>query len=130
MTKRKVRTELQLQKVRYKRQLEFCKKKIDNEMENLIKRSFNEKKTIILQKQWTKQCEIRNLKFVQELSMKEQWFKKMWMSMSKPQPRGATHRNKQENSIQERIYSRNDYKKDKNNGKKNYRSNTGHGGEH
>lgn len=50
--------------------------------------------------------------------------------MSKPQPRGATHRNKQENSIQERIYSRNDYNKDKNNGKKNYRSNTGHGGEH
>lgn len=73
-------------------------------MENLIKRSFNEKNTIILQKQWTKQCEIRDLKFVQKLLKKEQWFKKIWMSTSKPQSRGATHRNKQENSIQERTY--------------------------
>ena len=87
-------------------------------MENLIKRSFNEKNTKILQKQWTKQCEIRDLKFVQKLLKKEQWFKKIWMWTSKPQSRGATHRNKPENSIEEWTYFWNDYSKDKNNGRR------------
>ena len=96
-------------------------------MENLIKRSFKEKNTIILQTQWTKQCEIRDLKFVQKLLKKEQWFKKIWMSASKPQSRGATHRKK--------IVQRSEHifemtiTKTKITEKKNYRSNTGHGGE-
>ena len=47
-TKEKVRTELQLQKVRYERQLDSIKQ-IDKEIANLIKSSFNKKIAIILQ---------------------------------------------------------------------------------
>ena len=54
LTKVKVRAKLQLQKIRYEKQLESIKQ-IDNEMTNLIKSSFNEKFAIILQEQWTKQ---------------------------------------------------------------------------
>ena len=54
LTKENVRPELQLQKIRYERQLESIKQ-IDNEMTNLVKGSFNEKFAIILQEQWTKQ---------------------------------------------------------------------------
>ena len=54
LTKEKVRAELQIQKIRYERQLESIKQ-IDNDMTNLIKSSFNEKIAIILQEQWTKQ---------------------------------------------------------------------------
>ena len=50
LTKEKERAELQLQKIRYERQLESIKQ-IDNEMTNLIKSSFNEKFAIILQEQ-------------------------------------------------------------------------------
>ena len=48
LTKEKVRDKLQLQKIRYERQLESIKQ-IDNEMTNLIKSNFNEKVTITLQ---------------------------------------------------------------------------------
>ena len=54
LTKEKVRAELQIQKIRYERQLESIKQ-IDNDMTNLIKSSFSEKIAIILQEQWTKQ---------------------------------------------------------------------------
>ena len=64
LTKEKVRAELQLQKIRYERQLEFVKQ-IDNEMTNLIKSNFNEKIVIILQEQWTKPCQARELKSIQ-----------------------------------------------------------------
>ena len=47
-TKEKVRAELQLQKVRYERQLDSIKQ-IDKEITNLIKSSFNKKIAIILQ---------------------------------------------------------------------------------
>ena len=67
LTKEKVHAELQLQKIRYERQLESLKQ-IDNEMAKLIKSSSNEKIAIMLQEQWTKQCEARELKCKQEFS--------------------------------------------------------------
>ena len=82
MTKEKVRAELQLQKIRYERQLEYAKQ-IDNEMTNLIKSNFNEKIAMILQEQWTKQCQVGALKSIQEFSKKEQCFKENWMAVSK-----------------------------------------------
>ena len=50
LTKEKLRAELQLQNIRYERQLDFIKK-IDGEMTNLIKSNFNEKIAIIQQEQ-------------------------------------------------------------------------------
>ena len=76
-------------------------KQIDNEMTNLLKSSFNEKIVLILQKQWTKQGS------KQEFSEKEQWFKKNWMSVSKPKHAGDRDPNKQENDIQYQTYYRN-----------------------
>ena len=46
LTKEMVRDELQLQKIKYERQLESVKQ-IDKEMTNLIKSNFNEKIAII-----------------------------------------------------------------------------------
>ena len=128
MTKEKVRAELQLQKIRYERQLESVKQ-IDNEKTNLIKSNFNEKMTIIMPEQWTKQCQTGELKSIQNFSKKEQHFKENLMSTSKPQHENARGPNKQENSIQCRTYNRNDYNRDKNKRRNNYSSNTGHGGE-
>ena len=70
-------------------------------MANLIKSSsFNEKIAIILQEQWTKQCPTGQPKSKQEFSMKEQWFKENWMSVSKSKDTGERDPNKQENNIQ------------------------------
>ena len=74
-------------------------KQIDNEMTNLLKSSFNEKIVLILQKQWTKQGSLS--------PEKEQWFKKNWMSVSKPKHAGDRDPNKQENDIQYQTYYRN-----------------------
>ena len=38
---------------------------------------------MILQEQWTKQCQIGALKSIQEFSKKEQCFKENWMAVSK-----------------------------------------------
>ena len=102
LIKEKVQAELQLQKSRYERQLESVKQ-IGNEMTNLIKSNFNEKITMILQEQWTKQCQIRELKSIKKFSKKEQWFKEDWMSTSKEQHGSVRDPNKQENSRQCRI---------------------------
>ena len=102
MIKEKVQAELQLQKSRYERQLESVKQ-IGNEMTNLIKSNFNEKIAMILQEQWTKQCQIRELKSIKKFSKKEQWFKEDWMSTSKEQHGSVRDPNKQENSRQCRI---------------------------
>ena len=99
LTKEKVCAKLQLQKMRYKRQLESIKQ-TDNEMANLIKSNFNQKIAIILQEQWTKQCQTGELKSMQEFSKKEQWFKENWMSVSKPKHAGDRDPNKQENNVQ------------------------------
>ena len=71
LAKEKVRTELQLQKIRVERQLESIEQ-TDDETTNLIKSSFNEKIAIILQEQWTTQCQTGELKPKQEFSKKEQ----------------------------------------------------------
>ena len=64
-------------------------------MVNLIKSNFNEKIAIILQEQWTKQCQTGELKSVQVFSKKEQWFKENWMSISKPKQTGVRDPNRQ-----------------------------------
>ena len=64
-------------------------------MTNLIKSSFNEKITIILQEQWNKQCQTGEFKSIQEFSKKEQWFKENWILVSKPKHAGVRDPNKQ-----------------------------------
>ena len=98
-------------------------------MTNLIKSNFNEKIAIILQEQWTKQCETGELKSIQEFSKKEQWFKENWMSVSKPKHTSDRDPNKQEYGIQYQTYYQNEYNQDKNKSRNIYRSNTGHGRE-
>ena len=125
LTKEKVRTVLLLQTNRSEGQLESVKQ-VDNEMKSLIKRNFNEHIAIIPREQWTKQCQTEELKFMQEFSKKEQWFKESWTSISKPRHGVSRDPNNQENNINYRTYYRNGYSRDKNNRRNNYRSNTGH----
>ena len=61
--KEQVRAEFQLQRIRYERQLESVKQ-IDNEIKNLIKSNFNEKIIIVMQEQWTKQCQSGEFKSI------------------------------------------------------------------
>ena len=82
LRKEKVRTQLQLQKTKYKRQSESLKQ-YDNAMTNLIKSNFSDKITILQHKQWTEQCQTGVLKLIQEFSKKEKWFKENWMSVYK-----------------------------------------------
>ena len=97
-------------------------------MANLIKSNFNKKIAIILQEQWTKQCQRREVKSIQEFSKKEQWFKENCMSVSKPKLAGVRDPNKQENNTQCRTY-RNEYNRDKINRRNIDRSKTGHEGD-
>ena len=75
LTKEKVFSELQLQKIGYDRQLQSVKQ-IDNEMTNLIKSSFHMKIAIILPEKWTKQCQTRELKSKEEFAKKDNYLKK------------------------------------------------------
>ena len=125
MIKEKVRVILHLQTNRSEGQLESVKQD-DNEMTILIKRNFSEHIAIILQEQWTKQCQTEELKYIQEFSKKEQWFKENWTSISKPRHRVSRDPNNQKNNINYQKYYRNGYSRDKNNRRNNYRSNTGH----
>ena len=126
LAKEKVRTELQLQKIRVERQLESIEQ-TDDETTNLIKSSFNEEIAIILQEQWTTQCQTGELKSKQEFSKKEQWFNENWMSVRKPKHVGDRDPNKQESNIQYRTYYRNGYNRDKNKRTNIYRPDTRHG---
>ena len=112
LTKEKVRAEWQLQKIRYERQLESVKQ-IDNEMANLIKSNFNDKVVIILQEQWTKQCQTGDLKSIQVFSKKEKCFKENWMSESKQKNTGVREPDKQENNIKYQTYYWNEYNETK-----------------
>ena len=125
LTKVKVRAKLQLQKIRSERQLESVKQ-IDNALTNLIKSSFNEKIVIILQEQWTKQCQTAEHKSKQEFSKKEQWFKENWMSVCESKYSGDRDPNKQENNTRYETYYRKEYKRNKNKRTNIYRSNTTH----
>ena len=66
---------------------------------------------IILQEQWTKQCQTGELKSSQEFS-KNDGLKKT--KVSKPKHVSGRAPNKQENNIQYRTYYRNEYNQDKN----------------
>ena len=134
MTKEKVRVILHLQTNRSEGQLESVKQD-DDEMTSLIKRNFNEHMAIILQEQWTKQCQTEELKYIQEFSKKEQWFKENWTSISKPRHGVSRDPNNQKNNINYQKYYRNGYSRDSYNyrskkkqldTRNNYRSNTGH----
>ena len=71
-------------------------------MSNLIKENFNEKIAIILQEQWTKQCQTEEFKSMQELKKKEQYYKETWVSISKPKHGGGDRDpNKQKKYIQD-----------------------------
>ena len=65
-------------------------------MTNLIKSNFNENVAMILQEQWTKQCQTGERKSTEEFSKKEQWFKENWMSVRKPRHAGDRDPNRQE----------------------------------
>ena len=81
-------------------------------MTKLIKTDINEKIAIVLQEQWTKQCQTRELKSI-EFSKKEKWFTENWMSVSKSKHEGLRGPIKQENNVKYRTYWRNKYNRDK-----------------
>ena len=82
-------------------------------MANLIKSNFNDKVVIILQEQWTKQCQTGDLKSIQVFSKKEKCFKENWMSESKQKNTGVREPDKQENNIKYQTYYRNEYNETK-----------------
>ena len=82
-------------------------------MANLIKSNFNDKVVIILQEQWTKQCQTGDLKSIQVFSKKEKCFKENWMSESKQKKTGVREPDKQENNIKYQTYYRNEYNETK-----------------
>ena len=65
-------------------------------MKNLLKSNFNENIIIVMQEQWTKQCQKGKLKSIQEFAKKEQRFKENRISTSKPKNESARVPNKQE----------------------------------
>ena len=73
LAKEKVRTELKLQAIRYKRQQESIKQ-IDSDMKNIFKLSFNEHISKESLNEWVNQCKLGELKSQQECSKKEDWF--------------------------------------------------------
>ena len=79
LAKEKVRTELKLQAIRYKRQQESIKQ-IDSDMKNIFELSFHECISKELLNEWANQCKLGELKSQQEFSKKEEWFTKNWMT--------------------------------------------------
>ena len=79
LAKEKVRTELKLQAIRYKRQPESIKQ-IDSDMKNIFELSFNERISKELFNEWANQRKLGELKSQQEFSKKEEWFTKNWMT--------------------------------------------------
>ena len=71
VAKEKVRTELKLQAIRYKRQQESIKQ-IDSDMKNISELSFNEQISKELLSEWANQCKLGELKSQQEFSKKEE----------------------------------------------------------
>ena len=61
LAKEKVRTELKLQAIRYKRQQESIKQ-IDSDMKNIFQLSFNERISKELLNEWANQCKLGELK--------------------------------------------------------------------
>ena len=76
LAKEKVRAELKLQAIRYKRQQESIKQ-IDFDMKNIFELSFTKHISKELLNEWANQCKLGELKPQQEFSKKEEWFIKI-----------------------------------------------------
>ena len=117
LAKEKVRTELKLQVIRYKRQQESIKH-IDSNMKNIFELSFNEHISKELNK-WANQCKLGELKSQQEFSKKEEWFIKNWMT-EKPvnqhnSEKGANNNKQFKRSTQYKTFNRQDLIRNQNN---------------
>ena len=75
LAKEKVRTELKLQAIRYKRQESI--KQIDSDVKNIFELSFNERISKELLNEWTNQCKLGELKSQQEFFKKEEGLQKI-----------------------------------------------------
>ena len=117
LAKEKVRTELKLQVIRYKRQQESIKH-IDSNMKNIFELSFNEHISKELNK-WANQCKLGELKSQQEFSKKEEWFIKNWMTekpVNQHNSEKGTNNNKQfKRSTQYKTFNRQDLIRNQNN---------------
>ena len=117
LAKEKVRAELKLQVIRYKRQQESIKH-IDSNMKNIFELSFNEHISKELNK-WANQCKLGELKSQQEFSKKEEWFIKNWMT-EKPvnqhnSEKGANNNKQFKRSTQYKTFNRQDLIRNQNN---------------
>ena len=111
LVKEKVRTELILQAIRYKRQRESIKQ-IDSDMKNIFELSFSEHISKELLNEWENQFKLGELQSQQEFSKKEEWFIKNWMT-EKPvshhnSEKGANYREKLKRSTQYKTFNRRD----------------------
>ena len=111
LAKEKVRRELKLQAIRYKRQQETIKQ-IDSDMKNIFELSFNKHISKELLNDWANQCKLGELKSQQEFSRKEQWFIKNWMT-EKPVnqhnwEKGANNKERFKRSTQYKTFNRRD----------------------
>ena len=111
LAKEKVRRELKLQAIRYKRQQETIKQ-IDSDMKNIFELSFNKHISKELLNDWANQCKLGELKSQQEFSRKEQWFIKNWMT-EKPVnqhnwEKGTNNKERFKRSTQYKTFNRRD----------------------
>ena len=111
LAKEKVRAELKLQAIRYKRQEESIKQ-IDSDMKNISKLSFNEHTSKELLNEWANQCKLGELKSQQEFSKKEEWLIKNWMT-EKPanhhtSEKGANYKEQFNRSTQYKAFNQQD----------------------
>ena len=118
LAKAKVRTELKLQAIRYKRQQESIKK-IDSDLKNIFELSFNEHISKDLLNEWANQCKLGELKSQQVFSKKEEWFIKNWMT-EKPvnhhnSEKGANNNEQFKRSTQYKTFNRQDLIRNQNN---------------
>ena len=118
LAKEKVRTELELQAIRYKRQQQSIKQ-IDSDMKNIFELSFNERISKELLNEWANQCKLGELKSQQEFSKKEEWFIKNWM-IEKPvnqhnSEKGANNKERFKRSTHYKTFNRRDLIRNQNN---------------
>ena len=118
LAKEKVRTELKLQSIRYKRQQQSIKQ-IDSDMKNISELSFNKHISKELLNEWANQCKLGELKSQQGFSRKEEWFIKNWMT-EKPvnqhnSEKGTNNEKRFKRSIQYKTFNRRDLIRNQNN---------------
>ena len=118
LAKKKVRTELKLQAIRYKRQQESVKQ-IDSDMKNIFDLSFNKHMSKELLTESASQCKLGELKSQQEFSSKEQRFIKNSMT-EKPvnqhnSEKGTNNKERFKRSTQYKTFNRRDLIRNQNN---------------